>query len=69
MDIQCKLLSCSNSESKGNREVGNENKLIIGTKFIFGSIISSKITNIKFEDKLIIINTNNSIYTFEIGFL
>lgn len=65
MSILCKMIKCSNQESKGIQELNQVKHLDINTKFTFGSIISSKIKNIEFNEDLIVINTLNTQYVFQ----
>lgn len=65
MAIICKMIKCSNQESKGIKELNQIKNLNIDTKFTFGTIISSKIKNIEFDEDLIVINTLNTQYVFQ----
>lgn len=63
--MNCKLISCSNKDSVGVEFVGKKDVLKIERCFYFGSLRSSKIKNIEFDEDLVIIVTKNSIYKFK----
>lgn len=65
MTIKSKMIGCSNEQSVGIKELGNEGELEINKRFYFNSIKSSNIKSIKFKEELIVITTLNTIYTFQ----
>lgn len=65
MTFKAKMINCSNEQSKGMTEMQNVGRLdITENGFYFNSIKSSKIINISFGDKVLIIETLNTKYTF-----
>ena len=62
-----KLLSIDNQESKGQREVGQIKRFSFhGICFSFGSINSSRVESITFNEQgYMIVKTRNSTYTFK----
>lgn len=65
MKVLCKMIGCSNEESRGVAELGKLGTLEIEGRFTFSSIISSTIKKIEFKEELILIETKNTIYTFK----
>lgn len=66
MEFKCEMISCSNTESKGNSGIWKvDDLLFIGKVFIFGNIKSSRIENISFKNDCITIDTKNTTYVFK----
>ena len=65
MTFKAKMINCSNEQSKGMSELQNIGRLdITENSFYFRDIKSSKLQSITFGDKVIIIETLNTKYTF-----
>ncbi len=60
-----KLISIDNQISKGSREVGKTNEFNYdGNVFHFGSIQSSRVKSIIAHQEVLIVVTQNTLYTF-----
>lgn len=64
MQIKCKMIGCSNEQSRGIEELGQVGDLHLDKVFYFNTIRSSTVKKIEFKEKMIIINTLNTEYTF-----
>jgi len=67
MQFKCEMISCSDTTSKGYRNLWKVGTLLFSNKrFAFGNIIrSSLIENISFKNDSITIDTENTTYVFK----
>ena len=66
MKFKCEMISCSNTESKGNVYLWKVNDLLfIGKVFIFGNLRSSAIENMRLKNDCITIDTKDTTYVFK----